>query len=457
MAASKDADVIGRLENPFLNEDLCVGRAAERARILEYLNSGRSALLIGGRRAGKTNLIRNLGLLKRATFHVDAGGWQLGSETAAIAQLGAALHTTCNDRDGLRAALKQKAPLAILIDEADKFLSEPWAGGFLSFLRALDGTELRRDLSVLLVGGPVLAGYRNPDDHGSPPLNLSEPIYLEPLDVAARNELLALHGNLSSKDAKAVLHYGAAHPWLLTRLLASLWDYGELNRAVERVFEIAVSGNFEVWRRQLGTDGSALLATLTDRGVTRAAFRSDGRLGHLDRAFVLTRCLCLVRCDQNKVYPGPRLFLDWLAHRGGQRADVQAAWDLAISYASADEALARSIHEQLKARHRVFFAPAQQAYLWGQNLNNALPHVYGETSRFVLVLSTPAYVDRHWTMVEFEAAQRQNPGRVLVVDCGALPIGLPHDVVYRKSSPAELVSLVATLDQLLLRHGNALP
>jgi MOSC domain-containing protein YiiM len=84
-----------------------------------------------------------------------------------------------------------------------------------------------------------------------------------------------------------------------------------------------------------------------------------------------------------------------ISDRKGAVPEVIAS---AISYASEDERLAASIHAGLKSRFRVFFAPDQEAYLWGEQLGLTLPKIYGENSRFVLVLSSAAYVSKHWTL-----------------------------------------------------------
>jgi hypothetical protein len=61
----------------------------------------------------------------------------------------------------------------------------------------------------------------------------------------------------------------------------------------------------------------------------------------------------------------------------------------------------------LKDRFAVFFAVEQEAYLWGVQLGDSLPQIYGEQSRFVLVVSSEAYVAKYWPQVEFRAAKHK--------------------------------------------------
>jgi hypothetical protein len=140
--------------------------------------------------------------------------------------------------------------------------------------------------------------------------------------------------------------------------------------------------------------------------------------------------------------PGPQIFLDWL--ESGE--DGSHPWELAISYASEDEALARALYQQLRGEIRVFFAPEESAYMWGQDLNKVLPNTYGVDSKFVLVLCSESYVRKHWTMVEYKATTNAlGEGRVLIVSLGALPPDAPAGIVYRNSSAASLVTMASTL------------
>jgi hypothetical protein len=78
-----------------------------------------------------------------------------------------------------------------------------------------------------------------------------------------------------------------------------------------------------------------------------------------------------------------------------------------------------------------------------------LPNTYGVSSRFVIVLSTEEYVRKHWTITEFRAALSLKPGRLLVVNCGKLPEGIPPDLIYREADPAAMITLVRDLQERL--------
>jgi hypothetical protein len=435
-------------ENPFRQRRAFVGRRGELSALGALLGGGQSTLLVGGRRTGKTTLLERLPEPGRPVVRCDAAAWDLGSETGALTALAAAVTRqparSPVTREDLEAVLAEAAPLVVAIDEADRLLGEPWSGQFLSFLRYLDDTALRSGVGLLLAGGPMLAAYRNPDDLGSPPLNTAEPVFLGPL---AEEEVaqLAAHAR-RPVDLARLWADAAGHPQLLSGLLARVVDGHSYDDAVDSLLDVALR-DFAVWNRQLGEAGRAFLRRLPDHGVARQEL-SRGSWLPVREGYVLARCTCLIRADAGRIRPGPGLFAGWLAAHD-TTSQSTPEWDLAISYASEDEKLAAAIHKGLKARFRVFFAAEQEAYLWGEQLGDALPKLYGERSRFVLVISSAAYVAKYWPRVELHAAKESLGSNLLVVDAGELPPDLPGDVVFRRSDPASMVSLLAALSQKL--------
>ena len=138
--------------------------------------------------------------------------------------------------------------------------------------------------------------------------------------------------------------------------------------------------------------------------------------------------------------------MEWFANRDPS----ELVWDVAISYASEDESIARQIYSQMRKEFKVFFAPEDAAALWGTDLNRVLPNTYGVQSKYVLVLSTPHYVVKHWTRMEYESVAAAHPERILLVELGELPTDLPEKIVYRGGSAGELVGLIGALRTKLL-------
>lgn len=165
------------MTNPYANAGTFVGRHWERERLRRFVSRGESCLVIGGRRAGKTMLLDHMeeSELGRRIYRTDVGKWRLHDEASAIGQLGEALGVSTTDRDALEAALRARAPLCLVVDEADRMLREPWSGSLLAWMRWLIGSQgLYTELSIVMAGGPMLLGYEHPDEVGSPVLNISK-------------------------------------------------------------------------------------------------------------------------------------------------------------------------------------------------------------------------------------------------------------------------------------------
>ncbi|HUY52616.1 MAG TPA: AAA family ATPase [Streptosporangiaceae bacterium] len=431
--------------NPFWSADLFVGRGPDVRRFEHLLREGRSTLLIGGRRAGKTTMARRLSAarIQRTLVLTDAAGWDLSSESASLGALRGALDGVSATayaqaaRHDLVKALEAACPVTLVIDEADRILLAPWGPAFFAFLRWLDDAHLRDRISILLVGGPVLMLFRDPDDKGSPPLNTAEPRYISPLNRDAVSQLAQLADK--ADDCDEIVSLCGGHAWLTTRLLAEMWEGASLEEASDIIFDSAVA-TFRVWEKQLGAHGRDLLRKLPSGGVSRSDFKKPP-WARFREATVFGQCIGVVRRDGDRVCSGPRLFMDWFANDDSG----EVVWDVAISYASEDESVAREIYAQLRGDFSVFFAPEESAGLWGSDLNRVLPNTYGVQSKYVLVLSTSHYVSKYWTKVEYESVADKAPGRILLVDLGALPIDLPRGLVYRGSSNAEMIGLMDAL------------
>src|SRR5690349_1316842 len=82
--------------NPLLSSNLFVGRDQELGKLARLLGQGRSALLIGGRRAGKTTLARRLSSenVGRTVAFTDVSGWDLTSEPSGLGALRGALESS---------------------------------------------------------------------------------------------------------------------------------------------------------------------------------------------------------------------------------------------------------------------------------------------------------------------------------------------------------------------------
>jgi hypothetical protein len=429
--------------NPFRPPPF-VGRRAELSEALRYVRSGTSVLLIGGRRAGKTFLVDQLvrelragvgvpSALAQRVLVTDASGWRRASETDVLAELAALSGAAGPTRREVERALEALAPLVLVVDEADVLLGEPWSRQLFQWLRYLDDKLLQTGLAFVLVGGPQLDDWRDPDDRGSPPLNTAEPVYLEPLDGGAVEQLVSLgEGRWTAELRRAVGH----HPWLLMLTGEALHGRRSAAQALERL-ATRCSSSFTVWERQLGAGGVKLLRALHQQPAPCEDFQPGGRRAKERAALLRCRYVGVVKEVDGAWHAAVGLFLDHLP-------EGRAAYDLAISYAREDEAIARAIKAELR-EFRVFFDLDEEAWLWGQPLSQVLPAIYEVEARHVLVLSSAYYVRKHWTKLELDAVMRGAPGRLLMVDLGAWPEDVPSDWVAIRGDEAGMVRLVPAL------------
>ena len=126
-------------------------------------------------------------------------------------------------------------------------------------------------------------------------------------------------------------------------------------------------------------------------------------------------------------------------------------YDVAISYASEDEPSAGEIAKAMKAAGlRVWFAPYEEAELWGKKLSVVFKETYAVKARFVLVLTSAHYAIKDFTDFEFtiardEARKRKEEYILPVRLDGTHIVGLHSDVAYieySKSGPQKIVDLV---------------
>ncbi|WP_167977660.1 toll/interleukin-1 receptor domain-containing protein [Lentzea indica] len=81
-------------------------------------------------------------------------------------------------------------------------------------------------------------------------------------------------------------------------------------------------------------------------------------------------------------------------------------FDVAPSFAGEDRAVVLPIVRRLRELGvRVFYDEDHTAKLWGVNLVDQLPEIYGNRVRYVLLFASKHYVAKKWTKIERQAAQ----------------------------------------------------
>jgi len=94
-------------------------------------------------------------------------------------------------------------------------------------------------------------------------------------------------------------------------------------------------------------------------------------------------------------------------------------YDVAISYASEDTAVADAIAARLRRDgFRCFYNPNRLHKLLGLSLPDSLQHIYGDVGIVVVALVSEAYLNKRWPREEFATALARSPNRMIVVRIG---------------------------------------
>jgi TIR domain len=87
-------------------------------------------------------------------------------------------------------------------------------------------------------------------------------------------------------------------------------------------------------------------------------------------------------------------------------AALPSSFDVAISFAGTERALAEQLAEKLRAAGiAVFYDYFYAEHLWGKNLTAFLDEIYGKKAKFCVVFVSKEYRDRKWTIHELRSAQ----------------------------------------------------
>jgi hypothetical protein len=120
----------------------------------------------------------------------------------------------------------------------------------------------------------------------------------------------------------------------------------------------------------------------------------------------------------------------WRNARDSQHAIVSGRYDVCISFAGSDRAIASEIATRIESnerRRKVFYDEFERINLWGEELFNYLYRIYSQESKFCLILFSHAYLQRAWTRHELRAVQtrvlheRESYVLPVEIDKGAVP------------------------------------
>lgn len=287
-----------------------------RQELLQRLEDGltaappRSLALYGGRRTGKTSLLR---MLERKLKGRVAGGWQSvvvpvyldlqGEQPSSPADFFQRVrhhlqkwqevvvgqtellppvdgHNPAMSFAATFSQLYQRARptlgsirLALLIDESDRIQRAEWAHDLDDYLRFLLANHpvTRGHVGLILAGSVGLYIDMAAKQNGSPLRNvLNGEIILPPCPPAEMLRLInePANGRFPKDVANEVIRQAGGHLFLGQFLLHGLWERNPENmsvaivRELAAVFEIEKGRDFESWQQAIGDVGQRTYATL---------------------------------------------------------------------------------------------------------------------------------------------------------------------------------------------------
>ncbi|MFD9704171.1 toll/interleukin-1 receptor domain-containing protein [Lentzea sp. NPDC059081] len=138
-------------------------------------------------------------------------------------------------------------------------------------------------------------------------------------------------------------------------------------------------------------------------------------------------------------------------------------FDVAPSFAGEDRDHVLPVVRRLEELGvKVFYDEDRVAELWGVNLVDHLPEVYGKKVRYVLLFASKHYVEKKWTRVERQAAQARALDKAeeyllpIRIDDTEVP-GLPPTIAYLDLQKHGTDVIAAAVVKKLGRHSPAQP
>lgn len=231
--------------------------------------------------------------------------------------------------DDLLSRCRGTAPrLVLLLDELDAMVGYDWAETLFNQLRALvyDG-PLAAQLRIVIAGSERIIQVRQ---SGSPLLNAVKSAHLEVLDEEALRQLIARGGHPPQEVANAVITQSGGHPFIAQYLLHHVWnDRHGLDQATPEQVGQAVSRlrqeralDLRGWWEAIGADGQQAYRALVDQPDwvdERTLARQLGRrVLALDQALAALcyHGLAVRDASRTRYRIAGALFRDWVLDRG---------------------------------------------------------------------------------------------------------------------------------------------
>jgi len=156
--------------------------------------------------------------------------------------------------------------VVFLIDEIDGIIDFPWTDQFFGNLRSLIYDGEMKDFVRLILSGS--GRYMDLDAQGSPLANAITGCFLEPLTETAARDLIGRASGIDERVADEILKQTGGHPFIIQHILHYLHKDGSTTTTVasvqaeDRRFCYDRSADLENWWRGIGKDGQHVYCIL---------------------------------------------------------------------------------------------------------------------------------------------------------------------------------------------------
>ena len=324
---------------------LYVGRKFVLEKLATGLGQGKSYLVVGGRRMGKTTLLSQLAKrcaandLRFSRFSVQsapgltvAATWMWSEIVSAI--VGRPIDIPANHADPYRAAREAlsgvtlEGRVAVGIDEADILLKTPDSASFFNNLRNFLGESAWRGQVTVVASAAYGLGWFA--TRGSPLNNMSE-VRLERLTIAEVRELADFGFSLTEAELTELERVCGGHPYLAQGTLEQMWGRnGDGGVEVAAKDHAASSPVFENWWEHFSESCRALYSCYAEASGDVSASTAQrvpgiaGTGGFSEAQARLAFHGVIAIGDYSSARVNGSLFRDWYRDRAGTKVELNA-------------------------------------------------------------------------------------------------------------------------------------
>ncbi len=207
--------------------------------------------------------------------------------------------------------------IALLIDEIEDLFDKPWHHDLMSFLRRID-EKIGSRIWILICGSNRLHQYKSFSD-GSPALNTVRRLFIPDLGYSARRRMIAEPftggGRLPPSDtmSRAVDYFAGGQVWILTLLLEKLFNSGGDDAvSIEQIAQdlvLDLHATFDRWQQSFDEETWKLYAHIAEQTTVGSPYFN--KMSRRLRRQLLEFHGLVHKQKSGSYVLGPHLFRQW--------------------------------------------------------------------------------------------------------------------------------------------------